>query len=343
MNRTGTLICAALLLASSALAQDELDGELKPPPNRRRPSMFHKPRMDSPVEQLACAEALAADGKTGKAMKQYRALVHEWHNTPEAAKAQEAYARLHADKGNYPRAFDEFQYLIDNFDGQFAYANVIDEQFKIAHQVMTKRRAQWLGMPGFTSPGLALPFFEKVVANAPVGKRAAEARFYTGVIHEQAGDYEAAAAAFRAAYSRHPDSVFAMDARFRYAHCTYKISGSAPKAVVGAGATANCGSASSANTASAVRRFMTGLHVPFRRPDLYHCGGAKRQATLLKTLSILRERPILEMPPETTAMVINGHRNKPFGPGGSTRHLHHIPPNRTWAASDGGETGSTRV
>jgi hypothetical protein len=83
---------------------------------------------------------------------------------------------------------------------------------------------------------------------------------------------------------------------------------------------------------------MTGLHV-LRISALI----LKQPATLLKTLSILRERPILGMPPETTAMAINGHRNKPLGPGGSTRHLHHIPPLTGLAASDGGETGSTRV
>jgi hypothetical protein len=50
-------------------------------------------------------------------------------------------------------------------------------------------------------------------------------------------------------------------------------------------------------------------------------------------------------------MAINGHRNKPIGPGGSTRRLHHQlivtgceVANRAgqWAA-DGGELASTKV
>src|SRR5258708_37695938 len=32
--------------------------------------------------------------------------------------------------------------------------------------------------------------------------------------------------------------------------------------------------------------------------------------------------PIFGVPPARVAMVINGRRNKPFGPGGSTRRLH---------------------
>src|SRR5215210_4803317 len=40
------------------------------------------------------------------------------------------------------------------------------------------------------------------------------------------------------------------------------------------------------------------------------------------------------------AMEINCRRNKPFGPGGSTRRLHQSP---TPAGFGGGETGSTRA
>jgi hypothetical protein len=35
------------------------------------------------------------------------------------------------------------------------------------------------------------------------------------------------------------------------------------------------------------------------------------------------KHPILALPPAMAAMVINGLRNKPLGPGGSTRRLHH--------------------
>lgn len=212
-----------------AFAETEFDEQLKAPADRRRPSMFRRPDRESPSEQLAWAGALAAAGKTRKALKQYRALVHQWHTSPEAARAQEAYARLFLKQGKHHRAFDEFQYLIDHFTGEFAYADVIEQQFRIAHHIMTKRRAQWFGMPGFTSPGLALPYFEKVVANAPGGKRAPESQFYIGVIHEQGGDYEEAVAAFRTAYSRHRDSDFAVDARFRYAYNLYRIAQSAPR------------------------------------------------------------------------------------------------------------------
>ena len=42
-------------------------------------------------------------------------------------------------------------------------------------------------------------------------------------------------------------------------------------------------------------------------------------------------------------MAINGHRNKPFGPGGSTRRLHPSPAKSTGTGFGGAELGSTRV
>jgi hypothetical protein len=43
------------------------------------------------------------------------------------------------------------------------------------------------------------------------------------------------------------------------------------------------------------------------------------------------------------AMAINGRRNKPFGPGGSTRRLHPSPKRVLELGFGGGETGSTRA
>ena len=302
-----------LLVASAGFAQEDLADDLKPPPERRRPSIFRRPIEEAPAEQLAYADALSAKGKIRKAMRQYRALVHEWHTSPEAAKAQEAYARLFLKKRKYTRAFEEFQYLIDHFSGQFVYADVIEKQFQIAHQIMTKRRGRWFGMPGFTSPALALPFFEKIVANAPAGKKAPESQFYIGVIHEQAHDYQAAAAAFRTAYSRHPDSAYAADARFRYAYCLYRIANAAPRDK------ALCRSAFS-ELAGFVRLYPQSGHVPaaekhmielrerlagmyYKVAMFYDRSPYKPRAALIAYTDFIRNFPSSDMAPEANRRI----------------------------------------
>ena len=65
------------------------------------------------------------------------------------------------------------------------------------------------------------------------------------------------------------------------------------------------------------------------------CGGASFHASPHTYIRVRRRK---------AAMAINGHRNKPFGPGGGTRRLHQSPvrPHRR-LVSGGGEIGSTRV
>jgi hypothetical protein len=58
-------------------------------------------------------------------------------------------------------------------------------------------------------------------------------------------------------------------------------------------------------------------------------------------LSSVTFRPYIQGCRGNPAMAINGRRNKPFGPGGSTRRLHPSP---GWALGFGGaELGSTRA
>lgn len=221
----------ACLLASTLSAQEQdfeprLDMQ---PPGRKQPGVFHRPGKETPSEQLKYARALYDDGEIRKAMKQYRALVHQWHDTDDAVLAQEAYAKLLQEKGKYFRAFDEFQYLIDNYSGKFPYKAVIERQFQIANHIRTAKRRVLFILNEYTSPERALPMFEKIVDNAPNWDKAPEAQFCLALIHEQGKDYEEAAKAYEELQSRWPDSDFVNSAGYRRAECLYYIAREKPR------------------------------------------------------------------------------------------------------------------
>ncbi|OGV66587.1 MAG: hypothetical protein A2283_05400 [Lentisphaerae bacterium RIFOXYA12_FULL_48_11] len=218
---------AVMLFQSAAFAQYDTDfrnpNKLPDTDEKKRktPSFFHRPSKETAASQIEFADKLLAEGKQKAAMKQYSALVHKWHTSPEASKAQLAYARILYDRNDYRDAFDEFQYLIDNFSGQFSYEEALDKQFRIANYLMTARRMKFLFMPGFKIQEQALPLFEMIVKNAPNWKNSIEAQYNIGLISEDMGDYLEAIRAFDAVRYRYPDSDRAADASFRRAYCYY--------------------------------------------------------------------------------------------------------------------------
>ena len=221
------IICAVMSFQAVILAQYDTDfrNPNKLPDSdekkRKTPSFFHRPAKETSASQLEFANKLLADGKQKAAMKQYSALVHKWHTSPEASKAQLAYARIMYDRNDYKDVFDEFQYLIDNFAGEFPYEEALDKQFRIANYLMTARRMKFLFMSGFKIQEQALPLFEKIVKNAPSWKNSIEAQYNIGIINEDMGEYSEAITAYDAVRYRYPDSERAADASFRRAYCFY--------------------------------------------------------------------------------------------------------------------------
>ncbi len=226
-----------LFVAASGWGQDPaLDGfsDVEPDgPQRKRVGFWRRPERSTPAEQLVHAQALDARGRRRKAARQYRALVHEWHDTPEAVKAQRAYAGLLERRGKFDAAFNEFQYLVDFYSGQFDYADVLDHQFRIANEVMTRRFGDVLFLPGFESPERALPLFEQIAKNAPTWQRAPEVQFYIGWILEEGKQYQKAVRAYDKLRQRWPRSELAVTAAFGGTRCLVRLADKSPRDEVG--------------------------------------------------------------------------------------------------------------
>lgn len=219
------LVVAAPVRAQQPVIEPEEDTGMR----KREPSVFHRPSRDSPVVQLALADALLASGDTKRALKEYRALVHRWHDTPQAVRAQLTYAQALQSMREYDKAFDEFQYLIEYFAGSFPHDTALEAQFAVANHVRAARTGGLLFFRGFRSPERAIPMFEKIIRNAPNWKRAPEAQLYLGLIHEEAKDFELAVDAFETLTQRYPQSEYAAEAQFRSARGLYRIAKSRPR------------------------------------------------------------------------------------------------------------------
>jgi len=231
----GVVLASIMALMPSASAQYESDlgnrnpFEYKEEVRRKDPGFFHRPAKDTPAGQMEFARKLLVEGRQKAAMKQFNAIVHQWHTSPEAPVAQLEYARILYDRKKYKAAFDEFQYLIDNFTGQFPYDEALDKQFRIANYYMTAKRMDFLFFPGFKIQEQALPLFEKIVKNAPAWTNAVDSQYNIGLIHEYMKDYDKAVSEFDALRFRYPHSPRAADAAFRRAYCLYLLAEDNPR------------------------------------------------------------------------------------------------------------------
>lgn len=240
MNRSlSTILAAGLLLALAGPSRlrAEYDAEMQPLPKyddsgvmeRKHPGFFHRPKQATPEAQWQYANDLLAKGKEKKAMKSYAALVYQWHDSPLAPKAQLAFADLLYKRRCYADAFDEYQYLVERYVGQFPFDEVLDKQVRIANQVMTQKHLTLGLFAGFSSPERAVPLFEKIARNAPNGDAAPEALFHLGLIHEQNGAYVEAVSAYDSVRQKHPGHPRANEAAFRKARCLFLIAEESPR------------------------------------------------------------------------------------------------------------------
>ena len=223
-------IAAALAPAAAQAPAGEFDREFGVSgPVKKSPGWRYRPAKDAPDAQLAHADRLRAEGKTRRARRAYRELVHQWHAAPQAVDAQRAYAELLLEAGKHRAAFDEYQYMIDHFAGDFPYEDVLRRQFQIANYLRTTRQGAFLFFPGVAAPERALPLYEQIVDNAPNWAGTPECLFYIGLIHEGDKDYELAATAYETLMLRFPASDFVVGAAFRRAKALYEIASRSPR------------------------------------------------------------------------------------------------------------------
>ncbi len=190
---------------------------------RKTPGWFGSPETGSSEKELALADSLRAAGKLRKAAKRYNTVVKHWGASCDAPVAQKAYADLLLEMEEMEDAFEQYQYLVRFYAGQFDYDAVLEKQMKIANYMMTTPRGRFLFLFVFAAPEKAVPYYRQILANGPKWKRAPEAQFNIGLISEDIGDLESAILAYDAVMNRFRGHALAPDAAFRKAVCLMKL------------------------------------------------------------------------------------------------------------------------
>ncbi len=162
---------------------------------------------------LRQAQDQEAGGKSGAAASTYKRIVDRYPLTSFAPMAQFRLATTYERDGKFTKAFETYQELVDTYKQSAQFSEAIDRQVAIATQARSEKLGSFLGIPKKLDPTQQIEMFEKVISNAPRGRRAAEAQFEIGRIHEETNAPDLAIAAYKKVVEDYPSSPLAADAQ----------------------------------------------------------------------------------------------------------------------------------
>lgn len=164
-------------------------------------------------ELLRQAQDLEAAGKSGAAASTYKRIAERYPLTSFAPMAQFRLASAYERDGKFSKAFETYQELVDTYKQSAQFSEAIDRQIAIATQSRTEKLGSFMGIPKKLDKSQQIEMFEKVIANAPRGRRAAEAQYEIAKIHEEEDSTDLAIAAYRKVVEDYPASPLASDAQ----------------------------------------------------------------------------------------------------------------------------------
>ena len=188
-------------------------------PSKKEPKFFafiNGPKKDNPADQLEWARRCEAEGSWRAARKAYDSLVREWPSSPEAVKAQKAYADLLLNHDlDYEAAFNEYRYLLDYYSMQCDYEAIAARLYEMAK--MMRVEGKTILYFRFANTVDVRRAFEAVVLRAPGAPYAAEAMLAVAELREDDLEYDKAIQVYENVRNLHAGTPEAKTALLREA------------------------------------------------------------------------------------------------------------------------------
>lgn len=184
-------------------------------PEKKSPKWFswiNGPNRDTPAEQFAYCESLAAEGDESKAAKHFDALVRQWPDSAQAPKAQMRLAELRLKELDSEEAFREYRYMLDFYALECNYDAIAEKLYKIATLMRDEGKA--IIFFRFKNTVDVRRAFEAAVLRAPGAQWAPAAMLTIADLREEEGKYSEAVKVYENLRNIHSGSPEAKKAVF---------------------------------------------------------------------------------------------------------------------------------
>ena len=173
---------------------------------------------DTPSEQIGVSKGLFDQKNYPLAIKEFNKLVKHYPRSREAADAQYYVGLSQEALGNYYDAFKAFQVVIDKYPFSERAAEIVDNQFNIAVNLMEGKYAhsKWTQVVS-SGDYQVIEIFRQVIKNGPYGKHAGEAQYKIGLYLKEKRLFEEARDEFEKTINDYPKTEWTKAAKFQIA------------------------------------------------------------------------------------------------------------------------------
>jgi len=208
------LLTLLLTTFSSAKEREVYDESIE---STRDFDLFGGPSREGPEVEWQIVQENIAKNKLKKAIKHAGYLTKAWPDNPLAVDAQRTKGDLYFALEEYPKAFDAYQGLIDNYVGSFVYADILRQQLECARKTEHKVYRSFFGLTSYKDPMEAVRLYRQLLTNAPHMKEAPRILYDLGEIYFREQKYLEAIQEFKVLEQSYPQSPLSLKAVIRTA------------------------------------------------------------------------------------------------------------------------------
>lgn len=177
---------------------------------------------DTPKAQFEFAKSFFDQGQYKKANNEFQKVINAFPKAVEAAEAQ-YYIGESLEKLDEPyAAFKAYQKVITKYPFSERITEITEKEFKIGEKLLEQKATFWQHISGYEYP--VVEVFRAVIENAPYSKYAPASYFNIGLFLKELGGFSEAKSEFDKIISEYPQSEWVDKAKYQIALCDYKMS-----------------------------------------------------------------------------------------------------------------------
>ncbi len=210
-------ICAALLISLSCAENCPAYWIWTPQTGK-----FINPKhaaKETPQKQFDWAMRFLEAKDYKRAIAEFKKLLKHYPLSKLANLSRFYIAEAYENLGQYYKAFENYQLVIDKYPYTDKVDEIIKRQYRIGNLFFSGQKAKLFGMALLPAKDKAIEIFAKVAENSPYGDYGALAQYKLGECYMETKDYINAALAFKKIIENYPKSPLIDDAKYNIALC----------------------------------------------------------------------------------------------------------------------------